>query len=103
IFLLDRDGRTLAAADDDPNAAVVAEIGQPPMIVRASQSWGHFEEPIRGGVMTAGGSQQAALARGFFARDGYLLIAHTPSERIDPVGLKGAMWAAGGITLLWTL
>lgn len=103
IVLLDQDGQALIAADEDSKMPANVPLGQPLSINRPSQTWGHFEEPIRGSLPAVNGVQQVALARGFAARDGYLLIAHTPSEPIEPAKLKESFWAAGFITLLWTL
>jgi response regulator RpfG family c-di-GMP phosphodiesterase len=72
--------------------------------IQASADWGRFDEPIRGVLKDATGDREVAFAQGLASHDGYLLLTRLAGdEKVSPALLRGTLWAASGITLLWTV
>lgn len=104
LYLLDPKGRVVKAADGDATTSPVMAPGQLLTLTRASADWGRFGEPIHGVLKDHGRDDQIALAGSLGLHDGYLLLTRIASaEKINPAPLQTALWAAGGITLLWTI
>jgi HD-GYP domain-containing protein (c-di-GMP phosphodiesterase class II) len=104
LFLLDREGRVVAAADEKVKPRSANDFGQPLTLIHPSAAWGQFDGPIQGLLQNpASGEQQIALGRGLSAHDGYLLITRTAGdEKVDLAALKTTLASAGVITLFWT-
>jgi len=104
IVLVDREGRAVISGGGQIGRPEPNDLGQPLALIHPSAAWGRFDDPIRGALKDADGREQIALARGLGSRDGYRLLTHSSDdEKIDPGLLKSSLWAAGGITLLWTI
>jgi HD-GYP domain-containing protein (c-di-GMP phosphodiesterase class II) len=108
LFLLDSQGRVLASADPQarrsPPTDLRKDVHGPLTWLHASADWGRFDEPIRGVIKDADGAQRVALAEGLASHDGYVLLTRSAAaEKVDPALLNGALWAASGITLVWTV
>ena len=96
---MDRDGRIVTPGDQ-----LARQNGQPLLLIHPNAAWGQFDEPIHGKLKDADGIETVALARGLASHDGYVLLTRLPdAERINPTSVKSTLWAASGITLLWTV
>ena len=103
-MLLDESGKVLATADNQSSSFSADNPGEPLTLAHANAHWGRFDEPIRGTIEAPGGGQQVAVARALPSHDGYWLLARTADDaKIDPASLRGTLWAASGISLLWTV
>jgi len=101
LVLLDREGHVVTPADSRPTPN---GNSLPLTLIHPNAAWGRFDEPIHGTLKDADGIEKVALARGLASHDGYVLLARlSDAERIDPILLKSTLWAASGITLLWTI
>ncbi len=104
LTLVDREGRAVIGDDVRIASAVSNGADKPLKLIHPSAAWGRFDEPIHGALKDSAGLVQVALARGLAARDGYLLLTRpSDAEKINLGLLKSTHWAAGGITLLWTV
>jgi HD-GYP domain-containing protein (c-di-GMP phosphodiesterase class II) len=103
LYLLDPQGRVVAAAGDQAIGPPAGNPGESLRLVRANAEWGKFGEPIRGLFKDASGGYRVAIARGLASEDGYLMLTRMANdEKISPASLQGALWLASGITLVWT-
>jgi HD-GYP domain-containing protein (c-di-GMP phosphodiesterase class II) len=104
LYLLDEQGQVLIAADKPATHSSPDGLGHALTWIQASADWGRFDEPIRGVLKDATGDREVAFAQGLASHDGYLLLTRLAGdEKVSPALLRGTLWAASGITLLWTV
>ena len=101
LYLLDRQGRVLADANDRTTGSTASVSGQPLTLLRANAPWGSFGEPIRGLLKGASGKSQVAIAHGLSLQDGYLLLTRDVEDDEANAKAQAALWAATCITLPW--
>jgi response regulator RpfG family c-di-GMP phosphodiesterase len=102
LYLLDRQGRVVVGSDDRATSSNRASLGQPLNLLRASDPWGRFGEPIRGLLKGAAGDSQVAIAHGMNSQDGYMLLTRD-ADNDEAAKVQSALWTATGITLPWVL
>ncbi len=103
LYLLDREGRVVAAAGDQTAHLPAKGLGDPLSLSHPSADWGRFGEPIRGLLKDAREGDRFALAQGLVSRDGYVMLTRISNNaKVSPADLHGVLWLASGITFLWT-
>jgi HD-GYP domain-containing protein (c-di-GMP phosphodiesterase class II) len=103
LYLLDREGRVVAAAGDQTAHSPVKSLGEPLTLIRRNADWGTVGEPIRGFLKDSRGGYRVAIAQWFVPQDGYVMLTRMPNNAtVSPADVQGALWLASGITFLWT-
>ena len=103
LYLVDSEGNSVAAVDGRSSNSNAPSLVGPLKLMRANGEWGRFSEPIRGLTKGGDGALSVAVGHGLGSQDGYVMLTRAISdEKLSGTVVRSALWAASGVTLMFT-